>query len=423
MSILVIYVVVLLLCGLLALISYVERLYTESGKFLTREFQENIEAFERLVEPRLSKVSGRAALAVGVLVQLCTAAIAFLIAYMVFSGHWTGAEVAQAAVGLVIVVIVCSRLLPYVMFTRTRGEWLVAFVPVLKLFIYLMLPITLVLGFSLSVAALAEPHEPEEHEHPSEAVDALIEAGQEEGILEESDRELIQSVVEFGDKTVREVMTPRPEIFAVPAGTTIEQFAAMLRGKPHSRVPIYISSIDQIQGMVLVHDLLTISAAEAHTTMVRKLMRPVAYVPETKKTSELLREMQRENIHMAVVIDEYGSVAGLVTMEDLLEEIVGEIRDEHEQATDVVPESDSAYLVRGNVDIDRLQDLFDTRVDPKDATTIGGLVSAIAGHIPKPGEVIEEDGLRFEVLESTDRRVDKVRVSRSRSHPQAKQTA
>lgn len=413
--IVVIYVVILLLCGLLALVSYVERLYTESGKFLTREFQENIEAFERLVEPKLSSVSGRAALAVAVLVQTSTATIAFLVAYLVFSGHWTGPEVAQAAVGLVIVVIVCNRLGPYVMFTRTRGEWLVRFIPLLKVLVYLMLPITLVLGFSLSVAALAESHEPEEHEHPSEAVEALIEAGQEEGILEESDRELIQSVVEFGDKTVREVMTPRPEIFAVPADTTIEQFATQLRGKPHSRVPIYVSNIDQIQGMVLAHDLIAIPPEEARSTMVRKLMRPVSFVPETKKTSELLREMQRENVHMAVVIDEYGAAAGIVTMEDLLEEIVGEIRDEHEQGSDVVPESDSAYVVRGNVDVDRLQDLFDLRVEPRDAATIGGLVSAIAGRIPRPGEVIEDDGLRFEVLESTDRRVEKVRVRRATS--------
>lgn len=408
-----IYAVILLLCGLLALVSYVDRLYTETGKFLTREFQENIEAFERLVEPRLTSASGRAALAVAVLVQICTASIAFLIAYLVFSGRWTGPEVVQAAVGVVIVVIICNRLLPYVMFTRTRGEWLVRFVPILQVFIYLMLPITLVLGFSLSVAALAEPHEPEEHEHPAEAVEALIEAGQEEGILEESDRELIQSVVEFGDKTVREVMTPRPEIFAVSADTTIEEFGAMLRGKPYSRVPVYVDNIDQIQGMVLAHDLIAISPEEARTTMVRKLMRPVVFVPETKKTSTLLREMQRENIHMAIVIDEYGAVAGLLTMEDLLEEIVGEIRDEHEQGTDIVPESDNAYVVRGNVDVDRLQDLFDLRVEPRDAATIGGLVSAIAGRIPTPGEVIEDDGLRFEVLESTDRRVDKVRVKRT----------
>ncbi len=413
---LVLYIVILLLCALLALVSYVERLYTESGKFLTREFQENIEAFERLVEPKLSSASGRAALAVSVLVQISTAGIAFLIAYLLFAeGKWTPAEVAQAAVGVLVVVIVCNRLLPYVMFTRTKGEWLVRFVPVLKLLIYLMLPITLVLGFSLSVAALAESREPEEHEHPSEAVDALIEAGQEEGILEESDRELIQSVVEFGDKTVREVMTPRPEIFAVPADTTIEEFAAMLRNKPFSRVPIYVSSIDQVLGMILAHDLIAIGPEEARTTMVRKLVRPVTFVPETKKTSDLLREMQRENIHMAIVIDEYGSVAGLLTMEDLLEEIVGEIRDEHDQGNDIVPESGNAYVIRGNVDVDRIQGLFDLRVEPRDAATVGGLVSAIAGRIPRPGEVIEDDGLRFEVLESTDRRVDKVRVKKAAS--------
>jgi CBS domain containing-hemolysin-like protein len=147
--------------------------------------------------------------------------------------------------------------------------------------------------------------------------------------------------------------------------------------------------------------------------MVRKLMRPVLFVPETKKTSELLREMQRENIHLAVVIDEYGSVAGIVTMEDLVEEIVGEIRDEHEEENDVVREGDGAYVVRGSVDVDRLDDLFDLRIEPREATTIGGLVSALAGRIPQPGEVVEEDGLRFEVLQSTRRRIEKLRVSRS----------
>lgn len=417
-----IYGGVAVLCVLLAFVSYVERLYTESGKFLSREFQENIEAFENLVEPRLSTASKRAMLAMLVLVQLTTAAIAMLLAYRIFStGTWLWLEVVQAIVGIIVIIIVFNRLLPYMMFTRTRGEWLVRFVPLLKLLIYLMLPVTLVLGFSLSVASLAQAHEPEEPEHPSEAVDALIEAAQEEGILEESDRELIQSVVEFGDKTVREVMTPRPDVFAVPASTTIEEFTAMLREKPHSRVPVYVAGIDQIQGMVLAQDVIQIPDEEAKVTMVRKLMRPVIFVPETKKTAELLREMQRENIHLAVVIDEYGSVAGIVTLEDLLEEIVGEIRDEHEQGSDVTPEGDSAYVMRGNVDVDRLQDLFDLRLEPRDATTVGGLVSEMMGRIPRPGETIEEDGLRFEILESTDRKIEKVRVSRSQPRPPVKE--
>jgi CBS domain containing-hemolysin-like protein len=416
MILLSIYIAVLVLCALLVLVSYVDRLYTETGKFLSREFQENIEAFEKLVEPRLLHASSRAGLAFAVLTLLINATIAFLIGYLVFRDmRWTWPEIVQAIIGIVLVIILCNRLLPYVLFTRTRGEWLVHFMPVLVTLIYLMLPITVVLGFGLSVAALAEPHEPEEPEHPSEAVDALIEAAEEEGILEESDRQLIQSVVEFGDKTVREVMTPRPNIFAVPSTTTIETFTALLRDKPYSRVPLYSTTIDHIQGMVLAHDLIQFPDDQARSTTVARLVRPVLFVPETKKTSQLLREMQKDNIHMAIVIDEYGSVAGLLTMEDLVEEIVGEIGDEHEHAHDIVREGDGAYVMQGTVDVGRLQDLFDVRLDGHESTTVGGLVSAIAGRIPQPGEVIEDEGLRFEILESTDRKVEKVRVCRSQA--------
>src|SRR5258708_2953583 len=304
MSAIVYVITILVLAGLLVVVSYVERVYAESGKFLAREFQENIEAFDKLVEPRLVSASARASLAIAVLAQLTTAAIAMLTGWLIFSKpRWTGPEIAQAVVAIILIIITCNRLIPFMLFTRTRGEWLARFVPVLQLLIWLMLPVTLILGFGLSVVALAEPHELEELEHPSEAVDALIEAGQEEGILEESDRKLIQSVVEFGDKTVREIMTPRPEIFAVPADTTIEKFTALLREKPYSRVPVYEGTIDHILGMVLSHDLIQIPDDRAKTTTVRELIRPVGFVPETKKTSDLLREMQRDNIHMSIVID------------------------------------------------------------------------------------------------------------------------
>ncbi len=242
-------------------------------------------------------------------------------------------------------------------------------------------------------------------------MDALIEAGQEEGILEESDRDLIQSVVEFGDKTVREVMTPRPEIVAVPTTTTVEEFTELLKKYPYSRIPVYEGDIDHIKGIVYVKDVLQVSDVEAHTKTVGELMKPEVYfVPETKLGSELLRTMQRDNTRLAVVIDEYGGVAGLVTIEDLVEEIVGEIRDEHEKS-EVVKESDTSYIFNGNTDVDLLEKLFGFRPDEKEATTIAGLVSELAGHIPKAGEVFEENGLRFEVLESTERRVDRVRVT------------
>ena len=161
-------------------------------------------------------------------------------------------------------------------------------------------------------------------------MDALIEAGEEEGILEESDRELVRSAVEFGDKVVREVMTPRPEIFAVPGSTTLEEFLEMIESQPYSRVPVYEGTLDHVTGIVFAHDLLRIRDEDARTQTVASIQRSAAFVPETKKVNELLREMQREKQHMRIVIDEYGGVAGLVTIEDLLEEIVGSITDEHE---------------------------------------------------------------------------------------------
>jgi len=402
-----------LLLGVLALVSYVERLYTEMGKFLSREFQENIEAFEKLVEPRLRMTRDRATLSVAVLEQLTTAAIAVLLAFNVFQRpNWRAADVAQTALLLVIIIVVFNRLLPFVLFSRTRGGWLSKAVGPLRLLMYAAMPVTLVIGFCTSVASLTRDHAEPEPEHPSEAVDALIEAGQEEGILEESDRELIQSVVEFGDKTVREVMTPRPEMFAVSAETTVEQLTEMLRPKPFSRVPVFEGSIDKIVGMVFAHDLLQVLDTEARTRTVRSLMKPeVRFVPESKRVSDLLRKMQKENLRMVIVIDEYGNVAGLVTIEDMVEEIVGEIRDEHEGKAGVIRESEHSYIVPGNMDVDRLDELFGIRPEGHEATTVAGLVSEIVGRIPQSGEVINAEGLRFEILQSTDRRVERLRIS------------
>ena len=406
------FILLLVLLGLLALVSYVDRLHAEMGKFLSREFQENIDAYEQHVEPRLGVGRERAALSMAVLTQICMASIGVLIGYVLFmEKRWVVLDLVQAAVSLIFIIVIFNRLLPYVFFVRTRGEWLRHWVPALRVLIYLALPATLILGFALSVTSLSKEHAEREPEHPSEAVDALIEAGQEEGILEESDRDLIQSVVEFGDKTVREVMTPRPEIVAVPVTTTIDKLTDLVKKHPYSRIPVYQGDIDHIKGIVYAKDLLQVPDVEAHSKTVRDLMKTdVYFVPETKLWSELLREMQRDNIRMAIVVDEYGGVGGLVTIEDLVEEIVGEIRDEHEKA-EIVKENETTYIFNGNTDIDLLEKLLGVRPDEKEATTVAGLVSELAGHIPRAGEVFHENGLRFEVLESTERRVDRVRVS------------
>ena len=415
-------ILLVFLLALLTLVSYVDRLYHEMGKFLSREFEENIEAYEQLVEPRLGFTRERASLSMAMLTQLSMASIGVLIGYLLFiEQRWVALDLVQAAVSLVFIIVIFNRLLPHIFFVRTNGKWLAKFVPVLRALIYLSMPASILLGFALSVASLSKEHAEKAPEHPSEAVDAFIEAGQEEGILEETDRDLIQSVVEFGGKTVREVMTPRPKMVAVPTSMTIAEFTDLLSKTPYSRIPVYEGDIDHIKGVIYSKDLLQVPDSEASTKTVADLMKSdVHFVPETKLGSELLREMQHDNIRLSLVIDEYGGLAGLVTIEDLVEEIVGEIRDEHEKS-DVVKESDTSYIFNGNTDIDLLEKLLGgVRPDEKEATTIGGLVSELAGHIPRVGEVFEHNGLRFEVLDSTERRVERVRVS-LQNLPAAKQ--
>jgi CBS domain containing-hemolysin-like protein len=428
------------LLAILSLAAYVDRVYSEMGKFLAREYQDNIDSWEERVEPRLKLGRESIAQSASVLRQLSLAGIALIFGLQLFASvafepgpAWQKVLVTLAE--LVLVILLFDRLVPQVLFSRTRGRWVVRIHWLLQALFYLILPITLLLGLLLSIAALAEPEDAEEEEHPGEAMDALLEAGEEEGILEESDRELVRSVVEFGDKVVREVMTPRPEIFAVPWTLTLKEFTAEIEEHVFSRVPVYRETLDNITGIAFAHDLLQVTDEDAETRTVAQIQRPAEFVPETKMVAELLREMQSEKQHMRIVIDEYGSVAGVVTIEDLLEAIVGSISDEHDEPEEddaPVREESGAYVVSGTFEVSRLRELFaDQFTDREEAgddeqeedatalrlpehyesTTVGGLVSEIAGHIPLPGEVVEEDGLRMEVLASTDRRIDRIRVS------------
>ncbi|HEX3821782.1 MAG TPA: hemolysin family protein [Candidatus Sulfotelmatobacter sp.] len=399
------------LTALLLLVSYVDRVYQEAGKFLSREFQDNIDAFEQKVEPKLGVSRSRASLSMAVLTQLTTAAIALLVAFLLFNDPgWNIYEALQALLGLLLIIILSNRFLPFVLFSRTKGDWLPRSTFLLKALIYLVMPVTIVLGFLQSVASLTKDGSREQPETSAEAVDALIEAGQEEGIIQETDRDLIQSVVEFSGKTVREAMKPRPAMFAAPANTTVEQFIETLRPKHYSRVPVYDGTIHNIKGIVYAQDVLQVPDSEAHVRTLDTIMRrDVYFVPESKLGSDLLREMQKQNIRMAIVVDEYGGVAGLVTIEDLVEEIVGEIRDDRDKP-EIVRDGDHAYIVTGSMDTDRLYELFGTKPEGKESATIAGLVSELAGRIPRKGETVEEDGLVFEVLESTDRKVERVRV-------------
>jgi CBS domain containing-hemolysin-like protein len=415
-------ILIAVLIGVLTLSSYIDRLYAEMGKFLAREFQENIDVWEQRVEPRLGMNRDRISLSAAILMHLSLAFLTLIFGMLLFDRVRAGdrpspAEIAQVVLGIILVIVLFNRLLPFAFFTRTEGVWIVRWRWVLWLLLWLVFPITLFVQFLLSIAALAEVQPSGNGEATnSEAVEALIEAGQEEGIIEESDRELVRSAVEFGDKVVREVMTPRPAIFAVPGTITLEQFLDLIRAHPYSRVPVYAESLDNVTGIAFAHDLLQIPDADARSRTVAAIQRLATFVPETKKVNELLREMQREKQHMRIVIDEYGGVAGLVTIEDLLEELVGAIRDEHEDEdlSSIVKEPGDTWVVPGNLENGRVEEMLGGFDMPEDveATTIGGLVSEVAGRIPQAGEVVEGYGLRFEILSSTDRRVNRLRVSR-----------
>ena len=413
---------VVLLAAVETLASYISRVYSEFGKILTREVEENLDAWEELIEPQLGLSREHAAISAAVLQQLALGIIALEFGVVLFDrapylARPTYAEIAQAVLAVVLVVVFCNQLLPSLLFNRTRGRWAGRLVWPIRLLLWLVTPITVFVRFFFSVAALAEEPATEEEETAVD-VEALLEAGEEEGILEESDRDLVRSAVEFGDKLVREVMTPRPEVFAVRESITLEQFLELLREHNFSRVPVYSGSIDNITGIAFAHDLLQITDEEARTRTVASIERPAVFVPETKRGYELLREMQREKQHMRIVIDEYGGVAGLVTIEDLLEQIVGNIRDEHEEDAQVEEpqrEPGGVWLVPGSFPVDQLADLFGQPADLGDAyeaTTLGGLASEIEGRIPLAGEIVllEPIGLRMEIVASTDRRVERLRV-------------
>lgn len=411
-----------LLAAVATLASYVQRIYSEFGKILSREVQENLDAWETRIEPHLGLSREHAALCASVLEQLALGLIALELGALLFirpthPGPPTTAEIAQSILALVLVVIFAYQLIPSLLFNRTRGLWAARLLWPIRLLLWLVTPVTVFVRFFISVAALAEaPASPEEE--TAGDVEALIEAGEEEGILEQSDSDLVRSAVEFGDKLVREVMTPRPEVFAVPETTTLEDFLKLLREHNYSRVPVYSGSLDNITGLAFAHDLLQIADDEARTRTVATILRPAAFVPETKRGYELLREMQREQQHMRIVIDEYGGVSGLVTIEDLLEQIVGNIRDEHEedgQAEEPQREPSGSWLLSGSFPADQLGDLIGEQVDLDqswEATTLGGLVSEIEGRIPKAGEVVELKpvDLRVEIVASTGRRIERLRL-------------
>ena len=262
--------------------------------------------------------------------------------------------------------------------------------------------------------------EDEEENDDEDDIQALLEVGEAEGIIEEEERELIHSAFEFGDKTVSEVMTPRTEIVSLANTATVREARNVIIESKHSRLPVYREQIDNVEGIIYVRDLLPSLAMGKADSPIAPFIRPVYFVPETKPVAKLLREMQKAHAYLSMVIDEYGGVAGLVTVEDILEEIVGEIEDEdisHEESEAITPAGEGVYEVIGGTEIGKIERLFDMEIEADDFTTIAGLVIAQKGSVPRAGERLSFRGLEVEVLDADEKKISRLKLRREQDRP------
>jgi CBS domain containing-hemolysin-like protein len=246
---------------------------------------------------------------------------------------------------------------------------------------------------------------------------AYPEARDDQGLIEKDERRLLQSIVDFGGTLVREVMTPRPDMVAIPVEAAIDDLRTLFREQEYSRFPVFSENLDNIVGIVFVKDLLHQTDPSAELSSI---VRPATFVPETKRVPELLKEFQRKQVQFAIVVDEYGGTAGLVTIEDLLEEIVGEIRDEYDVETEpVVDEGNGSFVFSGKVSIDEIRERLRVEIEPEGFETVGGYVLTRVGRVPAIGESFELDGMSVEVLDAERRRIHKVRFRRQAPEPAA----
>ena len=262
----------------------------------------------------------------------------------------------------------------------------------------------------------AEADDDDDADADGDDLQALIDVGEEEGILEGEEGELIQSIIEFGDTRASEVMTPRMEIAALPVTATVREARDLVIDSKYSRLPVYRGQIDNVEGLIYVRDLLACWAEGREDESIEPLLRPAYFVPATKPVDELLKEMQKTRAQLAMVIDEYGGVAGLVTVEDILEEIVGEIEDEdttEEEIVEIVEAEDGYYEMPGSTEVGKIERLFDFEIEDDDFTTIAGLVISEEGRVPPTGTRLTFRGLDVEVLEADERRIGRLRLRRA----------
>ncbi len=414
-----VYIVgVCLLVAGLAVVSYFDRVYRDLGRAVTPRIRKHLDEFETAIEPRLHIERRRGAVAFTMLARFWLVLVAVEttrgILYFV-PGVWETVVEMVALLG--IEVVFAMQFVPSLLVVKAPGRWSRPLVPGIRLLLWIVWPLQAILELAVSFLNITEESEEEFPEPQQQEIGDIVDAATEEGIIEHDEARLIEQVVEFGDKRVSEVMTNRADVVAIQASASLEQLRQLVVEAKFSRIPVWEKNIDDIAGIVVARDILKVPDREAAQRQVRELIRPALFVPETKLGSELLKEMQRKNQQMAIVIDEYGLMAGLVTIEDLVEEILGEIGEEDRvPVPDVVREPSGAMVLRGSLSLDKVQDLFGVDFTngqhESNAATLAGLLNSVTGHVPAMGEKIDYGGLQFEVLEANQRKVLRLRANR-----------
>ena len=355
-----------------------------------------------------------ARLLLGLIFSLATVCIALL----------TGRTASLPSVGMLLLfvaifILVCEHVIPVLIVRRNPERVLEVLLPPFDAIARVVRPLTNTLTRLITAEARRERTDANgetgegdiaETQQPVVVADG---AEDDQGLIEEEGRKLLQSIVDFGDTLVREVMTPRLDMVAVPSDATLAQVKALFQEQEYSRIPVYGANLDHILGWLYVKDLIRLKDANDDGVLFRdlpQLIRPPTFVPETKRVAELLKEFQQKQTQLAIVVDEYGGTAGLATIEDLLEEIVGEIRDEYDVETEpVIEEPDGSFVFSGKVNFDDVRERLDVEIEPEGFETVGGYVLTRVGRVPAPGERFDLDGMQVEVLEAERRRIHRVR--------------
>jgi putative hemolysin len=313
-------------------------------------------------------------------------------------------------------ILLISEISPKVFAVKNSQQFSLGVVPVVSLIYIFFFPLTLVIdkGLSFFISILRLTESEEERLFRPEELQSLLELGEEQGELEAEEKELLHSIFEFGDTIVREIMIPRTDMVCVSHDTTTEDLIGTIKFKGHTRIPVFEETIDRIRGIINAKDLLPSVSDKQASVDLLELARPAIFVPESKKIDDLLKLFQKERQHMAIVVDEYGGTAGLVTLEDVLEEIVGEIRDEYDREVDLYKIIDeTSLLVNAKIDVHSLNELIDINIpEQEEYDTLGGFIFDLTGSVPGENDVVHFGAYELVMVKVERNRIVNVRINK-----------